>query len=97
MICITELPCFGRVYCAITRPRGAAELVPRRDRVKPNLERTAVADQNALGKIGLMFVAATLFVMMTGAVVVAGHLTGMAHLDDDAMVFGAAATVSESR
>ncbi len=56
-----------------------------------------MADQNALGKIGLMFVAATLFVMMTGAVVVAGHLTGMAHLDDDAMVFGAAATVSESR
>ena len=56
-----------------------------------------MADQNALGKIGLMFVAATLFVMMTGAVVVAGHLTGMASLDDDAVVFGTTVTVSESR
>lgn len=54
-----------------------------------------MADRNALGKIGLMFVAATLFVMMMGAVVVAGHLTGRAHFDDDAGVFGNAA--SESR
>lgn len=44
-----------------------------------------------------MFVAATLFVMMTGAVVVAGHLTGMANLDDDAVVFGTTASISETR
>jgi len=56
-----------------------------------------VADRNALGKIGLMFVAATLFVMMTGAVVVAGHLSGRANLDDDAGVFGTAMSVTESR
>jgi hypothetical protein len=58
---------------------------------------TAVADRNALGKIGLMFVAATLFVMMTGAVVVAGHLTGRANLDDDAAGFGTAVSLGESR
>ncbi len=44
-----------------------------------------------------MFVAATLFVMMMGAVVVAGHLSGRAQLDDDAKVFGSAVTVSEAR
>jgi len=54
-----------------------------------------VADRNALGKIGLMFVAATLFVMMMGAVVVAQHLTGRAHFEDDAGVFGSIA--GESR
>jgi len=58
---------------------------------------TAVADHNALGKIGLMFVAATLFVMMTGAVVVAGHLSGHANLDDDAAGFGTAMPATETR
>lgn len=51
-----------------------------------------MADRNALGKIGLMFVAATLFVMMMGAVVVAGHLTGRAQFDEDAGVFGTASS-----
>ncbi|MFA6267245.1 MAG: hypothetical protein WC670_16195 [Pseudolabrys sp.] len=49
---------------------------------------TAVADRNALGKIGLMFVAATLMVMMTGAVVVADHLTGRVNIEDSAAGFG---------
>lgn len=35
-----------------------------------------------------MFVAATLFVLLTGAVVVAGHLTGRTHLEDGAAIFG---------
>jgi hypothetical protein len=42
----------------------------------------AMADRNALGMIGLLFGAATLFVMMAGAVVVGDHLTGRLHLDD---------------
>lgn len=41
-----------------------------------------MADRNALGKIGLLFGVATLFVMMTGAVVVGDHLTGRLHMDD---------------
>ena len=40
-----------------------------------------MADRSALGMIGLLFGATTLFVMM-GAVVVAGHLSGKAHLED---------------
>ncbi|WP_168197748.1 hypothetical protein [Pseudolabrys sp. FHR47] len=54
-----------------------------------------MADRNALGKIGLMFVAATLFVMMMGAVVVAGHLSGRADFEDGSRVFGI--TADESR
>lgn len=42
-----------------------------------------MADRNALGKIGLLLGAATLFVMMTGAVVVGDHLTGRLHIDDN--------------
>lgn len=56
-----------------------------------------MADRNALGKIGLMFVAATLLVMMTGAVVVAGHLNGGHSLDDDAGAFGASAVMVDER
>ncbi len=56
-----------------------------------------MADSNALGKIGLMFVAATLFVMMMGAVVVAGHLSGGASLDDDGAVFGSVGNTSATR
>ena len=41
-----------------------------------------MADRNALGMIGLLFGATTLFVMMMGAVVVADHLSGKLHLDD---------------
>ncbi len=41
-----------------------------------------MADRNALGKIGLLFGVATLFVMMTGAVVVGDHLTGRLHMDE---------------
>jgi hypothetical protein len=48
-----------------------------------------VADRNALSKIGLLFMATTLLVMMTGAVVVADHLSGRLMLDDQ-MVAGAA-------
>ncbi|MBS0249202.1 MAG: hypothetical protein JSR61_21515 [Proteobacteria bacterium] len=43
-----------------------------------------MADRNALSKIGLLFMATTLLVMMTGAVVVADHLTGRLILDDQA-------------
>lgn len=41
-----------------------------------------MADRNALSKIGLLFMATTLLVMMTGAVVVADHLSGRLMLDD---------------
>jgi hypothetical protein len=41
-----------------------------------------MADRNALGMIGLLFGAATLFVMMAGGVVVFDHLTGKLHIDD---------------
>jgi len=43
-----------------------------------------MADRNALGMIGLLFGATTLFVMMMGAVVVADHLAGKLHLEDGA-------------
>lgn len=41
-----------------------------------------MADRNALSKIGLLFMATTLLVMMTGAVVVADHLSGRLTIDD---------------
>lgn len=41
-----------------------------------------MADRNALGMIGLLFGATTLFVMMMGAVVVADHLSGKLNLED---------------
>jgi hypothetical protein len=42
----------------------------------------AMAGRNAPGKIGLLFGAATLIVMMAGAAVVGAHLTGRLHIDD---------------
>ena len=45
-----------------------------------------MADRNALSKIGLLFMATTLLVMMTGAVVVADHLNGRLILDDQMTV-----------
>ena len=41
-----------------------------------------MADRNALGMIGLLFGAATLFVMLAGGIVVADHLTGKWQIDD---------------
>jgi hypothetical protein len=41
-----------------------------------------MADRSALGKIGLLLGAATLFVMMIGTVVVSDHLSGRLHIDD---------------
>ena len=41
-----------------------------------------MADRNALGTIGLLLGAATIFVMTIGAVVVGDHLTGRLHIDD---------------
>lgn len=41
-----------------------------------------MADRSALGMIGLLFGATTLFVMMMGAVVVADHLSGKLHIED---------------
>lgn len=41
-----------------------------------------MADRSALGMIGLLFGATTLFVMMMGAAVVADHLSGKLHLED---------------
>lgn len=45
-----------------------------------------MADRNALGMIGLMLCAATLAVMTIGGVVVGGHLSGHAQIDDGARV-----------
>jgi hypothetical protein len=42
----------------------------------------AMADRSALGKIGLMLSAATVAVMMVGALVVTDHLTGRLTIDD---------------
>jgi hypothetical protein len=41
-----------------------------------------MADRNGLGAIGLMLAAATMFVMMAGAVVVTDHLTGRLQIDE---------------
>ncbi|HEY6831473.1 MAG TPA: hypothetical protein VI251_03200 [Pseudolabrys sp.] len=41
-----------------------------------------MADRNALGMIGLMLGAATMFVMMVGAFVIGDYLTGRSHLED---------------
>lgn len=49
-----------------------------------------MADRSALGMIGLLFSATTLFVMMMGAVVVADHLSGKAHIEDGFAVTQAA-------
>ena len=42
----------------------------------------AMADRNALGRIGLMLGAATIMVMMIGTVVVTDHLNGRMQIDD---------------
>lgn len=41
-----------------------------------------MADTRSLSFIGVMLGAATLMVMMVGAFVVTGHVTGHAHFDD---------------
>ena len=41
-----------------------------------------MADRTALGRIGMMLGAATMAVMMVGAVVVTDHLTGRLHIDE---------------
>lgn len=41
-----------------------------------------MADRSALGMIGLLLVAATVFVMTVGTVVVSDHVNGRQHLDD---------------
>lgn len=41
-----------------------------------------MADRSALGMIGLLLVAATVFVMAMGGVVVSEHLNGRLHVDD---------------
>jgi hypothetical protein len=41
-----------------------------------------MADQIALGKIGLMLGAAAMVVMLIGALVVTDHLTGRLQIDD---------------
>jgi hypothetical protein len=41
-----------------------------------------MADRSALGVIGLMLGAATIFVMMVGTVVVTDHLTGRLQIED---------------
>lgn len=41
-----------------------------------------MADRTALGMIGLMLGAATIFVVMVGGVVVGDHLTGRLQIDD---------------
>jgi hypothetical protein len=45
-----------------------------------------MADRTALGTIGLMLGAATMMVMMVGAMVVTDHLTGRLQLDDGLQV-----------
>ena len=51
-----------------------------------------MADRSALGMIGLLFGATTLFVMMMGAVVVADHLSGKANLENDDVAISQSAT-----
>jgi len=46
----------------------------------------AMADRSALGAIGLMLSAATVAVMMVGALVVTDHLTGRLNFDDNLRV-----------
>jgi hypothetical protein len=45
-----------------------------------------MADKSALGRIGLMLGAATMMVMMVGALVVNEHLTGRLQIDDGVRV-----------
>jgi len=45
-----------------------------------------MADKSALGRIGLMLGAATMMVMMVGALVVTDHVTGRLQIDDDLRV-----------
>ena len=45
-----------------------------------------MADRSALGRIGMMLGAATMAVMMVGAVVVTDHLTGRWQIDDGLQV-----------
>ncbi len=47
-----------------------------------------MADRNALGKIGLLLGAATIFVMAIGAVVVSDRLSGQLQTDDDLTTAG---------
>jgi hypothetical protein len=48
----------------------------------------AMADRNALGKIGLMLGAATFAVMMIGGIVVGDHLTGRLQVNDGVSASG---------
>jgi hypothetical protein len=56
-----------------------------------------MADRNALGLIGLMLGAATMFVVSVGAVVVTDHLSGRLTLVDSAQAMQTAALSSKAR
>ena len=51
-----------------------------------------MADRSTLGRIGLMLGAATMMVMMIGAIVVTDHLTGRLQIDDGLSVVSLLAT-----
>ena len=55
-----------------------------------------MADRNALGLIGLMLGAATMFVVSVGAVVVTDHMSGRLTLVDGAQAMQTAALSTES-
>ena len=56
-----------------------------------------MADRNALGLIGLMLGAATMFVVSVGAVVVIDHVTGRLTFADSAPVMQTAALSSKAQ
>jgi hypothetical protein len=51
-----------------------------------------MADTRSLSFIGMMLGAATMMVMMVGAVVVTDHVTGRMHFDESIVMSGPAAT-----
>jgi hypothetical protein len=53
-----------------------------------------MADTKSLSAIGMMLGAATMMVLMVGTFVVADHVTGRMHLDDD---LGAIALPAQAR
>jgi hypothetical protein len=53
-----------------------------------------MADTRSLSFIGLMLGAATLMVMMVGAFVVTGHVTGHAHFEDGLSIISTPAAAS---
>ncbi len=56
-----------------------------------------MADKNALGMIGLMLGAATMFVVSVGAVVVSDHISGRVQFADSAPLVTASAKLEATK